>query len=206
MTTKSSQQAIIESTDDMTSGGGLGATVGKISVERVSVGTDVFGEDMKNESFLNAHVAITIDYEAGYAITGNYMYESKDPNIDVSTLESRVDYAKNGLFDFDIKYQKDDEKPFDNWYVVAKNEEVLSDIAIVGSECYDEDDSVTYSVNEAFGFDYDAACQEVAYQMLGNISPTNIRSDVQPFSKQFVKDMDAKARQAIADFLTASAK
>ena len=69
---------------------------------------------MKNESFLNAHVAITIDYEAGYAITGNYMYESKDPNIDVSTLESRVDYAKNGLFDFDIKYQKDDEKPFDN--------------------------------------------------------------------------------------------
>ena len=44
MTTKSSQQAIIESTDDMTSGGGLGATVGKISVERVSVGTDVLGK------------------------------------------------------------------------------------------------------------------------------------------------------------------
>lgn len=205
MTNKLLASPKIESTDDMTSGGGLGAKIGTILVRKVAVGTDINAGRVDNESFLNAHVSITIDYDAGYSISGNYIYASKDKAINITTLEHQVDYAKNGDFDFDIQYQADDYKPFDNWSVsVADNNEVLDDILKLSVDYYEENEDRLHGLGEYFGFDYEQACQEVAYNMLGNLSPTNIRANVEPFTVDFVKSVDTKVRDAIALFLEKS--
>ena len=195
----------IESTDDMTSGGGLGAKIGTILVRKVAVGTDITAGRVDNEAFLKAHVSITIDYDAGYSISGNYIYASEDRAINITTLEHQVDYAKNGDFSFDIQYQADDYKPFDNWSVsVTDNNEVLDDILKLSVDYYEENEDRLHGLGEYFGFDYEQACQEVAYNMLGNLSPTNVRANVEPFTVDFVKSVDIKVRDAIALFLEKS--
>lgn len=186
----------IESSQDMTSGAGLGASVSNVSVQGVSIS--------QHSPILSANVAITIKYGAGYAITGSYIYSSKQL-FDVNDSAKRLDYVKNGEFDFDIKYipyvkrgafdfsMQNETKNYDLWAVKVTKASVLEEVLDFVNVHLDDDEIASYELDE-----------DAAYQMLGHLACNNVRLDIEPFTVDFVKDLDARVRKAIAKFLKSS--
>ena len=196
MSNTSKKRDKIESSQDMTSGAGLGAKVSNISVQNVSIS--------QHSPILSANVAITIKYAAGYAITGSYIYSSKHP-FDMSDRAKRLDYVKNGEFEFDIKYvpyvkrgafdfsMQNETKNYDLWAVKINKGAVLDEILDFVTVHINDDNVASYELDE-----------DAAYQMLGHLACNNVRLNIEPFTVDFVKELDVKVRKAISAFLKAS--
>lgn len=190
------QRKTINRIEDLTEGAGLGAKIKSINVNSLKVGR-YYGGD--NAGYMDACVSIEIEYEAGYTIGSDYVYSSTGEIGDTSLIDN-VRYARNGEFDFDIKYLKEDYLPFKNWWVeVDSDESLLTEIIDVGADSYGDDDDRDNCIGEAFSFSYDESCREVAYSMLSNLSTAERSNKGSPFTDEFVAEINKQVREAIAN-------
>ena len=199
MTSELLNRVSINDVDDFVNGAGMKAHIQSVSVGSMSVGKTL-SKICGNTGTMSALVSIVIAYDAGYSIGGTYQYQSKGNVSDIDTIEGRKAFAKDGQFDFGIAYAKDDYMPYNNWWVqVDDNEEVLADIAQVGTDEYADDtnDSIG-TLGEAFGFEYDESCRAVAYMLEGCLDVRNGTRNTCPIS---ASEFDAMARQAMIDYL-----
>lgn len=193
---------IVGSIEEMVSGAGAGIKSSSVAVKHIKVGSDINPSENAVVGFIDANIAVKIEFNAGYSIGGEYTYTSKSNVDSVNTHAGLVKYAEAGLFELDIAYSKDDDMPFNNWWVcVAEDEELLKSISEVGSVDYDED-SEQGSIGEAFSYDYFDANQQVAYQMLHDLTLDNGGKKTEPYTQDFADDLHSKIRAAIAAALS----
>lgn len=188
----------VSSIEDMVSGAGMGIKSSAVSVERVKVGLDINANENTAMSFVEAEIAVEIDFNAGYSLGGKYTYTSKSDIESMSTHEKRMKCVEQGLFELDIAYSKDDDMPFDNWWVrVADDEGLLGSITTVGSDYCDDEDAECGALNEPFSYDYFDANQQVAYQMLHDLMLNNHSKRVEPYTQDFVTELHVKIKAGI---------
>ena len=186
--------------EDLPNGAGLGATIKSVKAQYVKVGRYYGGG---NTSYMSAGVVIEVDYEAGYTIGGVYVYRSKNDIGDVNEIKNLLQYAEKGDFDLGIKYLKEDYMPFKNWWLeVASDEALLDEVIDLGADPYGDDEDRDSVVGDSFSFSYEESCREVAYKMLGNLSPNEGGDEGTPFTKEFVAEIDTLIRKQMIAHLT----
>lgn len=195
------ERTAINNTDDLVCGAGLPARIASVSISNIVLHKALSLEG--NTGGMTAYVNVVLDYDAGYSIGASYVYQSKQNMADVDDADARITYAKDGAFAFDIDYRKDDYMPFRNWWVqVDEDKEVLTQLIALGSDdVADEGDEVEGYLGEAFGFEYDEACREVAYDLKGYLDISNGTRQNAPIS---ATEFDSMARQAMVAYLEAT--
>lgn len=195
------ERTTINNTDDFVTGAGLSARIASVSVGNITLHKTLSLQG--NEGAMSADVYVVLDYEAGYSIGGSYTYQSTTNMADVDNADARIAYAKDGHFAFDINYQKDDYMPFNNWWVqVDSDEEVLAQLIELGTDAVaDKGDEVEGYLGEAFGFEYDESCREVAYDLKGYLDVSNGTRHNAPVS---AAEFDKMVRQALVERLEAT--
>ena len=201
MTTDLMQRTRIENPSDLVLGAGMKASISSVAINTMSVGRTLnVSSNGVSVGAMKAVVSVVIDYEAGYQMGGEYEYTSLDDVSNIDTLEGCAAYAKDGRFDFSIAYRKDDDKPFDNWWVkVESDEELLQEILEAGNEC-DVDESYG-ELDDCFAYEWDSANRDVAYDLASYLSVHNEHLKNNPISGV---EFDTLVRQAMADHLAAT--
>ena len=201
MTTDLMQRTRIENPSDLVLGAGMKASISSVAINTMSVGRTLnTPSNGVSVGAMKAVVSVVIDYEAGYQMGGEYEYTSLDDVSNINTLEGCIAYAKNGRFDFSIAYRKDDDKPFDNWWVkVESDEELLEEILKAGNDC-DVDESYG-ELGDSFAYEWDSANRDVAYDLVGYLDAGNTHLKNNPIQ---VSEVDALVRQAMIDHLRAA--
>ncbi|MBO6225362.1 MAG: hypothetical protein J6N72_07935 [Psychrobacter sp.] len=150
-------------------GAGLGSSLKETVIKNIEIGRNLDAVKKSSTSFLIIHAAATIVFEAGYEMSADYTFTALDKNIDISSPEKVLDYIKNGAFDLDIDFIDNPDMPYDNWTITVYDEVLLDEIKEVMA-CWNENRH-EHDINEAFGFTYDAECEEVAYDLLNKLNP-----------------------------------
>ena len=192
------ERTAINNTDDLVCGAGLPARIASVSISNIVLHKALGLEG--NTGGMSAYLHVVLDYDAGYSIGASYVYQSKQNMANVDDAEARIAYAKDGVFDFDIDYQKDDYMPFKNWWVqVDEDVELLTEIIELGTDnsCENAEDFL----GEGLGFEYDEACREVAYDLKGYLDISNGTRQNAPIS---AVEFDSMARQAMVEYLEAT--
>ena len=171
---------------DIINGCGLGASLKEALVTNITLSTDLSATfssrklDLSTAFGSSNHIAIrvspTIAFEAGYEINAQYILRSKSSNVDISSMESVIDYIENGEFNIEIEYTHPDENYNDNWSIKVYEEDLLNEITeLAGEGDFDEEDDFAdggYFINEAFSFSCEAACEELSEDLLFSLTPT----------------------------------
>ena len=196
------ERQTVNNISTLVNGAGLNASIKAVDVKSIKAGR-YYGKNVgDNAGYMEACVSVEIEYEAGYSISGNYIYKSKNNITDISDVDNLIQYAKEGDFCFGIEYLEQDYLPFGNWTIeVASDEELLTEIIDVGADPYGDDDDRDNELGEAFSFSFDESCQEVAYEMLNNLSPDEAGSQNSPFTDNLKADIDKQVRTAIVEQL-----
>lgn len=196
------ERDFIRNVEDIANGAGLDAKIKVVKVGGITAGRH-YGADGENTGYMSADVSIEIEYAAGYRMGGDYVYRSKNNIADTHVIDNLVQYAKEGNFELDIKYLKEDYLPFKNWWIEVDSEEALLDeILEVGRDPYGDDDDSDNDVGNAFSFSFDESCREVAYKMLANLSLDEGCDVGSVFTDDFVAEIDNRIRQAMIEHLT----
>ena len=145
------------SISDITSGCGMGVSLKEALITGITLGTNL-SATFNNTDHITIRVSPTIAFEAGYEINANYLLCSKSSDVDISSMESVIDYIKNGEFAFSIEYTHPDNRYNDNWSINIHEEDLLNEIKEVQGE--DEFDDAGYGMDEEFIFSYEFNCEE----------------------------------------------
>ena len=160
---------------DIINGCGLGASLKEALVTNITLSTDL-SATFSSSNHIAIRVSPTIAFEAGYEMNAQYILRSKSSNVDISSMESVIDYIENGEFNIEIEYTHPDENYNDNWSIKVYEEDLLNEITeLAGEGDFDEEDDFAdggYSINEAFSFSCEAACEELSEDLLFSLTPT----------------------------------
>ena len=197
MTTQLVARNKINTVDDMLYGAGLGVSIGSVSVNGAETGTHYNKKDRTKKSFMMANVQITLDFEAGYSLSGSY-----DCRTHGSVGEDlTTDLESNPLLLL-INYSDSDDMPFNNWYVNVKDDkELLQEILTAGNDSYGESNDEGY-LGENFSYTYHDANIEVAYglQQLFTLSSMQFTKLPEPYGTEFTSQIESKIKAAILSY------
>ena len=172
----------IKTERDMTSGAGMGASIGEIEVRQVELISRASADESKATRDINASVSITIDYDAGYSIKGRYGYVMAD-------VTSTLPYIDSKRVDFDLCHRGEEDDDSVRWQVTVNNPNILDEIESV-SPLHQNPSETTFNIYE-----------DTALFMVGHLDCHNIRDENDVFNSQFVQSVDKKVREAITEFI-----
>lgn len=184
------------SISDITSGCGMGISLKEALTTGITLGTNL-SATFNNTDHITIRVSPTIAFEAGYEINANYLLCSKSSDVDISSMESVIDYIKNGEFAFSIEYTHPDNRYSDNWSINIHEEDLLNEIKEVAGE--DEWDDAGYGMNEAFSFAYELTCDELSEDLLFNLTPT-YSTKTHGLTADFAQHVHDELRKSAVEF------
>lgn len=189
---------------DIINGCGLSASLKEALVKNITLSTDL-SATFGSSNHIAIRVSPTIAFEAGYEINAQYILRSKSSNVDISSMESVIDYIENGEFDIAIEYTHPDENYNDNWSIKVYEEDLLNEITeFAGEDDFDEEDDFAdggYFINEAFSFPCEATCEELSQSLLFALSLTPTKSlKTHGITADFAQHVHDELRKSAVEF------
>ena len=193
----------IEQASDIADGCGLGVKLESLGLKVIKCGTETYingGVAGKQYPFIHAHFAPTFNFEAGYDITADYVFEVNVDNESIDSLEDRIKAIQNNVASIGIEHDHLDSLSYNNWYLTAHDAEVLKEIEDVSEDAPALDYS--FDLGETVTFGYDMSASDVAYGLEANIKLSNNTFQETGFTKEFVTALHQQIRDEICRVLT----
>ena len=201
----------IEKGLDIANGCGLAVAISELHVGKVSMLFDtinVIGQNTPYEEVsIDSSFWVKFVFAAGYYIQASYHLNIKAEKQDMLSLESRIKAVQSLNGSMRINEDPSATLPFDNWYLVTDDADLLKECEIVNFS--DDGIEPTRYVMEAghpISFDDHWACSDVAYGLLLNIDDSKKMTPYPEtgFTKEVVHTFDKQVRDAICDVLKSS--
>lgn len=196
---------------DISDGCGLPVEIAHLHVGKVSMLFDtinVIGSSvLHEEASIRSKFSVKLAFNAGYYISAGYWFNIKVTQADMVSLESQINAVQNLCGTVVIDEDPSEDLPFDNWFLVTEDAELLKEIESVN---FSDDDSeptrYEMEVGDAISFDEHWACSDVAYGLQENLNKTKgpFPYPETGFTKEFVDGFDQQLRDAICDVLRKS--
>lgn len=196
---------------DIANGCGLPVKIEELHIGKVSMLFDtinVIGSSvLHEEASIRSKFSVKLAFDAGYYIRAGYLFNIKVDQQDMVSLESQINAIQNLCGTVVIDEDASSGLPFDNWFLVTEDAELLKEIESVN---FSDDDSeptrYEMEVGEAISFDEHWACSDVAYGLQENLNKTKglFPYPETGFTKEFVDGFDQQLRDAICDVLRKS--
>ncbi|MBO6224927.1 MAG: hypothetical protein J6N72_05680 [Psychrobacter sp.] len=195
-----SQRTKINIPSDIPDGCGVGVKIESLVLTKISIDEAFFPVQKCLSSSINAAVTASFLFEAGYTLRGNYHVTIDAGSKNIDSLQSKIDLVNEAVLTIGLDAAL--ETPFSNWWLLASDEAVLSEIMGSSDEWSGVED-IDLKLGESVVFSYEDDCRDVADGMLNNINIMKSTFPKTGFTKELVTDLHRYIKHSICDSLIA---
>ena len=196
----------IKNANDIVNGCGLSVDAKPSFISTIS-NEAIFNLSQKTSiGCVTATIELDFWFEAGYSIKGDYIInaygDAKKNGKTTNTLKDLVSIVEEAELEIEIPMDESYDLPFNNWTMLAHNNEVLKELlAISYDHRYIDFDAENYSLNETIIYTGEDECAQVAYGLRSMISDTDIKQNTTGFTEAVVKKLHSSIKKMMIDAL-----
>ena len=196
----------IKNANDIVNGCGLSVDAKPSFISTIS-NEAIFNLSQKTSiGCVSASIELDFWFEAGYSIKGDYIInaygDAKKNGKTTNTLKDLVSIVEEAELEIEIPMDESYDLPFNNWTMLAHNNEVLKELlAISYDHRYIDFDAENYSLNETIIYTGEDECAQVAYGLRSMISDTDIKQNTTGFTEAVVKKLHSSIKKMMIDAL-----
>lgn len=199
----------IKNANDIVNGCGLSVDAKPSFISTIS-NEAIFNLSQKTSiGCVKASIELDFWFEAGYSIKGDYIInaygDAKKNGKTTNTIKDLVSIVKEAELEIEIPMDESYDLPFNNWTMLAHNNEVLKELLAI-SEDHRDIDLVTenHDLNESIIYTGENECAQVAYGLRDIINHKEMKYNTTGFTEAVVKKLHSSIKKMMIEALMES--